>query len=66
MADITAQELDPQELATLARIEKDNTALAALIDDLGSWPGARASFPRALPRCSPSMSPSCSPRTSPR
>ncbi len=36
MADITAQELDPQELATLARIEKDNTALAALIDDLGS------------------------------
>ena len=36
MADITAQELDPQELATLARIEKDNTALAALVDDLGS------------------------------
>lgn len=36
MADITAQELDPQELATLARIEKDNTALAALIEDLGS------------------------------
>lgn len=36
MAEKIERELDPQELAKLAQIERDSSALDALIDDLGS------------------------------